>query len=80
MAKSAVCKFVCEWHKEYGPHGPTSYRLVARYDPDLPEDRRFNEATPWGEMEIGIQNPALAGFFSPGKAYYITITPAEEAK
>ncbi len=52
--------------------------LTTQYDSALSnEDAAFSKATPWGSMKFGLDNPALDGFFVPGKAYYVDITPAE---
>lgn len=48
------------------------------YDPELKvEDRSFMEATPWGELTMGIDNPKALVQFTMGKTYYIDFTPAE---
>jgi hypothetical protein len=54
-----------------------SYEFEATYDPDLPEDQRFARATPVGSLKITVDNPAVT--FEPGSAYYLDITPADEA-
>lgn len=37
-------------------------KLQTVYDSSIPEDIAFQEATPWGEISIGIGNPkALPG-------------------
>lgn len=50
------------------------------YDPELKaEDRSFMEATPWGTLEMGIDNPAALEQFTAGKMFYVDFTPAEGA-
>jgi len=80
-AKEAVCLFVCDGVTDHGTSSKTVL-LAARYDRSLPHDRTFNQATPWGEMKFGLQNPQLDGFFKPGKKYLIRIEEyvAEEPK
>jgi hypothetical protein len=51
-------------------------RLEPRYDQTIPEDRRFCAATPWGSMEMSIDNPAALEQLTIGKAFYVDFTPA----
>lgn len=59
--------------------GGDSRELVfyAQYDPDLPEDQRYAEATPSGKIEMNVDNPAALAQFELGKAYYVDFTAAE---
>lgn len=44
------------------------------YEPDASKDTenaRFTEATPWGEIRLGITNPAALSQFEVGKEYYV---------
>ena len=55
-----------------------TFRTV--YEPDVEKDTenaRFTKATPWGEIRLGIDNPAALEQFEPGKSYYVDFTPAE---
>jgi hypothetical protein len=52
-------------------------RLAAQYDPSIPEDQRFMEATPSGELKFYVSNPAVIGGFQIGKNYYVDLTPCE---
>jgi len=50
------------------------------YEPDASKDTenaRFTKATPWGEIKLGIDNPAALEQFAPGKCYYVDFTPVE---
>lgn len=50
------------------------------YEPDASKDTenaRFTQATPWGEIKMGIDNPAALSQFTAGKTYYVDFTPAE---
>lgn len=76
MPDTTICKFHCEGVTPLPNSTAKTVRLRALYDQDLDEDRRFNKATPWGAMEFGLDNPAVDGFFEPGKAYYIEIRRA----
>lgn len=49
------------------------------YEPDAAKDTenaRFTTATPWGEIKLGIDNPAALEQFEAGKSYYVDFTPA----
>lgn len=52
-------------------------KLYCKYS-DTPEDNSFAKATPSGNMELVIDNPAAQGFLKPMKTYFITITEAPE--
>jgi hypothetical protein len=52
-------------------------RLAAQYDPSIPEDQRFMEATPSGELKFYVSNPAVIGGFQIGKNYYVDLTPCD---
>lgn len=41
------------------------------------ENARFTQATPWGTIELGIDNPAAREQFSVGKSYYVDFILAE---
>ena len=40
------------------------------------ENVRFTEATPWGNIRLGINNKAALEQFSVGEQYYVDFTPA----
>jgi len=40
-----------------------------------PENVRFTQATPWGEIRMGIDNPAAMERFEVGRQYYVDFTP-----
>jgi hypothetical protein len=51
------------------------------YEPDgtrNDENARFTKATPWGDIRLGIDNPAAAEQFRPNGEYYVDFTPASE--
>lgn len=53
--------------------------LNAMYDDGIPENKRFNQASPTGEMSILVSNPALAGKFRPGQRFYLDFTEAPDS-
>lgn len=73
------CKFVC-LAKEPAWQGATDHFKVtfgARYDTSIPEDARFQQYTPSGNLEATISNPAALAAIEVGKSYYVDITPAD---
>lgn len=55
-----------------------SFRTVFESDASKDtENARFTQATPWGEIKLGIDNPAALEQFEAGKSYYVDFTPAE---
>lgn len=42
------------------------------------EDNSFAKATPGGKLELTVDNPAVKGFFKPGRKYYIDIRECPE--
>lgn len=71
-------KFVVSGITDKGPHCPKIVTLSAQYDMSIPEDRRFQKATPWGEINLHIDNPAAVDQLKIGKAYYIDMSPVED--
>ena len=52
--------------------------LSCQYDPEVKaEDRSFMKATPWGRLEMGIDNPAALSQFAAGKTFYVDFTEVE---
>lgn len=79
-AKKTRCKFLCTSVKE-NTNAADPYQTVtmrAEYDENDPEDTRFSKATPWGNIEFDLSNPAVLGMFEEGKSYFIDITPADQ--
>lgn len=49
------------------------------YEPDgtkNDENARFTTATPWGDIKMGINNPAALSQFEVGKEYYVDFSEA----
>jgi hypothetical protein len=59
------------------PDTPRTYELRAVYDQDTAENARFAKATPWGELNIKIDNPEAR--LVAGQDYYLDLTPCSEA-
>jgi hypothetical protein len=59
--------------------GSVTFTTVNELDSDKaadPENVRFTKATPWGEIKLGIDNPAALEQFQVGRQYYVDFTPA----
>lgn len=52
--------------------------LEPQYDPTIPEDQRFQQATPWGVFTMQVTNPAAVEVLELGKAFYLDLTPVAE--
>lgn len=61
-------------------YSPTSATIIlhCEYDPSIPEDQRFYDATPTGHVEMYINNPAVIEEMQLGNAYYLNFTPVPE--
>lgn len=47
----------------------------AAWDPTIPENERFNKATPWGEIKMVVSNPEVQPEL--GQYFYVDFTEAE---
>jgi hypothetical protein len=57
---------------------PNGYRvdMAPVYDSNPEsENAKFFQATPWGQITLGVMNPAAAGAFTPGAEFYVDFTP-----
>jgi len=55
--------------------GGKKLRFDTRYDSSIPEDQRFQKATPTGSIEMQIDNPIALDQFEMGKDYYVDFSP-----
>ena len=70
-------KFKCSEKTVYDSH-PDFAKLVFRAvcQDETPENQRFHEATPSGQLEMMVNNPAAVSQFAVGKSYYLDFTEA----
>jgi hypothetical protein len=56
-------------------------RIVLRpeYDHTIPEDQRFAQATPSGEIFLQVDNPSAGAALQLGKSFYIDFSPVPGA-
>jgi hypothetical protein len=67
-------KFRCiTKHLVYGTS--VKYTFAPQYQPDVPEDQKYEKATPQGELWMVVDNPAVS--FELGKDYYLDLAPAD---
>jgi len=61
------------------PEDPPKYveriKLSAVPHSESLEDQSFSSATPTGELEITVTNPAIVGTFEQGSKYYLFLDP-----
>jgi len=50
-------------------------KFQCQYDTSIPEDRRFQKATPNGTAEFFVDNPDAIAAFELGGDYYVTFEP-----
>lgn len=82
---SVVCKMQCHSVPKHEDITEQPQQVVfgAVWEPNeekraQPENAVFGKATPWGEIKLGIANPAAKEFFQAGKKYYVTFTEAAD--
>jgi hypothetical protein len=70
------CTGVTYFHDpEKFPEAARHFKFTPQYDMSIPEDRRFQKASPWGEFTIMVDNPAVFDQFKLGQAYYLDLSP-----
>jgi hypothetical protein len=55
--------------------GAKKLRFQTVYDNTIPEDQRFQKATPSGHCELQVDNPAALAEMKLGQNYYVDFTP-----
>ena len=55
--------------------GGKNLKFETHYDEDIPEDQRFQKATPSGSITMSIDNPTALAQFELGKHYYVDFKP-----
>ncbi len=69
-------KFTLTSIKSHANWSAKTLTFQAVYDQSIPEDQRFQKATPSGQFEMTVDNPAALEQFVLGQAYYFDMTPA----
>lgn len=91
--REVVCRFYCRHVTKKPPYEstfasgegearPQDVSLHAVEAPNRPEseDHAFWKATPHGEVELSIENPAAEDFFEPGAKYEVTFRKVEDGE
>lgn len=81
MSRKIRAKFYCN-SVENETGTSEMAKLSAVYgstEADNEENNQFSEATPYGKMEMQIDNPDAMGFFEEGKEYYLDFQEATES-
>jgi hypothetical protein len=82
MAPTTRCKFRVNSIETFGPGAPVKVKLGAIYpDPERDgyahdENHAFFNATPFGQIELSIQNPYGAELFQAGDDFYVDFEKA----
>lgn len=63
--------------QQHDAAGQATVTLEPRYDEAIPEDQRFCEATPWGKLEMFINNPVVIQALQTGQKFYLDLVPVE---
>ena len=71
-------KFVCTKKEQGYTEGAHTIEARPVYDTN-PENARFFQATPGGELRLQVVNDAAASQFEEGKEFYVDFTPVEAA-
>ena len=53
-------------------------KLHTLYDPNDPEDTKFSQYTPVGEMSFYVSNPNVIDMFVEGRAFYVDLIPVSD--
>lgn len=69
------CKFACIGIEDIPGSTAKQVKLTAQFSSDIPVEQRLTELTPWGELNIRIDNPALLKTMKAGQFYYLDLTP-----
>ncbi|HSH24305.1 MAG TPA: hypothetical protein VLA13_02030 [Massilibacterium sp.] len=68
-------KFHCQNISEDGL--VTLHAVYGNDESDNEENNQFSEATPYGELEMQVDNPNAKGFFEEGEEYYLDFQKAK---
>lgn len=70
-------KFRCMSIQSHASTSGKTVKFMPMYDTSIPEDQRYSQATPSGELSMYVDNPAVS--FELGTYYYLDLTPVEVA-
>ena len=67
-----------EIRESFGNNGAKTFIFNTMYDQSVPENKRFFDATPWGKIEMIVNNPTVFDEFKLGDYFYADFTRAEK--
>lgn len=71
-------KFRCNKVEDYGQSKKVSLSAVCPDTMgDTEENKSFSKFTPWGELNMVVDNPRAAVVFEEGAVYYVDISRAD---
>lgn len=65
-------------HASHGGKPAKTFKFQPQYDQSIPEDQRFQAASPSGEFTIYVTNPAVVEHYKLGGFYYFDSEPVPE--
>jgi hypothetical protein len=68
--------------EHWGPNPGSSSKTLnftCTYDTSIPEDQRFQKATPSGSAKFQIDNPGALEQFVAGQSYYLDFSPVPKS-
>ena len=68
---SVVAKSTLMAVKKHAQTRGETLLFYPNYDDTIEEDKRFAKATPSGELQMLVDNPAALAFFELGQQYYL---------
>jgi hypothetical protein len=78
MAPKIRCKFRLDSiTKDSSGTDRFKFSAVCAATGAIPEDELFTKYTPYGTLEVGINNPGAVAQLKIGESYYLDLTPAE---
>lgn len=58
-------------------YGGRTIRMYPVCADEIPENQRFNDATPSGELKMCVNNQEASKHFNPGDEFYVDFTKVE---
>ncbi len=77
IAANVRAKFTVTSVTDHNYGNGKTIKLTPCYDTDIPEDRRFAQATPTGELTMFVNNPPAIAALKLGQQFYLDFTPVE---
>ncbi len=73
-----LCKMQVQEITEHAGYSAKTITLRCMYDTNIPEDKRFYDATPNGEMKVDVNNPIAIESLQLGQYFYLDLLPTTE--